>query len=98
MMDLLQEVIEVPKLLLVKILLLLQSTKGSASEIFTPGYASTFEVQSNLCTTTTLGTPNLWPLLTGGRCSEVALCNKNRKWDTKIVVAVDKWSLFGGGR
>ncbi len=28
-------------------------------------------IQSNLCTTTTLGTPNLWPLLTGVRCSEV---------------------------
>ena len=55
-------------------------------------------LQSNLCATTTLGTPNLWPLLTGGRCSEVALCYKNQKWDPKIVVAVDKWSLFGGGR
>jgi len=30
-------------------------------------------IQSNLCTTTTLGTLNLWPLLTGGRCSEVYL-------------------------
>jgi len=27
--------------------------------------------------TVTLGTQNLWPLLTGGRCSEVALCYKN---------------------
>ena len=26
----------------------------------------------NLCTTTTLGTLNIWPLLTGGRCLEVA--------------------------
>ena len=33
-----------------------------------------------------------------GRCSEVALCYKNCKWDPKIVVTVDKWSLFGGGR
>jgi len=33
-------------------------------------------VQSNLCTTTTQGTQNLWPLLTGGRCSEVTLCYK----------------------
>jgi len=24
-----------------------------------------------LCTTTTLGTQKLWPLLTGGRCSEI---------------------------
>ena len=31
-------------------------------------------IQSNLCTTTTLGTPKLWPLLTGGLCSEVPLC------------------------
>ncbi len=34
---------------------------------------------------------NLWPLLTGGRCLKVTL-------DTKMVVAEDKWSLFGGGR
>jgi len=39
-----------------------------------------------------------WSLLTGGRCSEVALCYENWNWDPKIVVAVDKWSLFGGGR
>jgi hypothetical protein len=32
------------------------------------------EIQSNLSTTTTLGTPNLLPLLKGGRCSEVGLC------------------------
>ena len=33
------------------------------------------KVQTNLCTTTTLKTLNLWPLLTGGRfCSEVDLC------------------------
>jgi hypothetical protein len=35
------------------------------------------KIQSNLCITTTLGTKNLWPLLTGGRCSEVALCYEN---------------------
>ncbi len=29
-----------------------------------------YDIQSNLCTTTTLGTPKKWPLLTGGRCSE----------------------------
>jgi hypothetical protein len=37
-------------------------------------------------------------LLTGGRCSEVALCYKIRKWDPKTVVVIDKWSLLGGGR
>jgi hypothetical protein len=57
-----------------------------------------FLVQSNLCTTTTLGTPNLWPLLTGGRCSEVAFCYKDLNWDYKITVVVGRWSLFGGGR
>jgi hypothetical protein len=31
------------------------------------------DVQSNLCATTNLGTPSLWPLLTGGRCLEVGL-------------------------
>ena len=51
------------------------------------------KVQANLCTTTTLGTLNLWPLLTGGRCSEVALCYENWKWDSKMVVAVGRWSL-----
>ncbi len=40
-------------------------------------------VQSNLCTTTTLGTPNLWPL-----------CCKD---SIMMVVAVDRWSLFGSG-
>jgi len=37
---------------------------------------NTYYIQSNLCTATTLGTQNLWPLLTGGRCSEVTLCYK----------------------
>jgi hypothetical protein len=37
-------------------------------------------------------------LLTGGRCSEVPLSYKQGKWGHKIVVAVYKWSLFGGGR
>jgi len=48
-------------------------------------------IQSNLCTTTTLRTPNLWPLLTG---SEVVIIPKNR--DSKMVAVIDKWSLFGG--
>ncbi len=26
------------------------------------------------------------------------LCNKSSKWDLKIVVIVDRLSLFGGGR
>ncbi len=56
------------------------------------------QVQSNLCTTTNLGTQNLWQLLTGGSCSEVGLCYKNLNWDSKIVVAVGRWSLFRGGR
>ncbi len=29
--------------------------------------------QSNLCSTTAHGTPNLWPLLTSGRCSGVGV-------------------------
>ncbi len=37
----------------------------------------TTQIQLNLCITTTLGTQNLWLLLTGGRCSEVALCYEN---------------------
>jgi hypothetical protein len=57
-----------------------------------------FYVQSNFCTTTTLRTPNLWLLLTGGRCSEVGLCYKESNWDSKRIVAVSRWSLYGGGR
>ncbi len=51
-------------------------------------------VQPNLCATTTLETPNFWPLLTGGRCSEVDLCYKGF-WDFKMVVVA---GIFGGGR
>ncbi len=54
-------------------------------------------IQSNLCTTTVLGTPNLWPLLTGGCCSEVDLCYKYLNWDPKMVVTVGRWSLIGDG-
>ncbi len=32
---------------------------------------------SQTCVMTTHGTQNFWPLLTGGRCSEVALCYEN---------------------
>jgi hypothetical protein len=35
---------------------------------------------------------------TGGRCSEVASCYKDLNWDSKTVVAAERWSLFGGGR
>jgi len=41
------------------------------------GFNNILKLQSNLCVTTTLGSQNLWPLLTGGRCSEVALCYEN---------------------
>jgi hypothetical protein len=45
-----------------------------------------------------LGTLSLWPLLTDGCCSEVALRYKGSNWDSKIVVFVGRWSLFGGSR
>ena len=35
--------------------------------------------QSTLCTTVNLGTPQLWPLLAGGRSSEVSLRSKHGK-------------------
>jgi hypothetical protein len=38
-------------------------------------------------------TKKYWPLLTGGRCSEVPLISKCGKLNSKIVVVVDKWSL-----
>ncbi len=54
-------------------------------------------VLSNLCTTINLGTQKLWPLLTGGHCSEVGLYHKDLNWDFKMVVVAGRWSLFGGG-
>jgi hypothetical protein len=45
-------------------------------------------IQSNLSTTTTHGTPKLWSLLSGGRCSEVLLCSKSGKRDATIVVVI----------
>ncbi len=30
--------------------------------------------------------------------SEVGLCYEVSNWDFKMVVAVGRWSLFGGGR
>ncbi len=58
----------------------------------------TKNIQSNLCTTTTIRTPNLWPLLNGGRCLEVGLCYEDSHVDSKMKVAVGRWSLFEGGR
>ena len=49
-------------------------------------------IHSNLCTTTTLGTPNWRLLLTAGRCSDVILCYKRSKQDVKMVV------VLAGGR
>ncbi len=49
-------------------------------------------VQSNLCTMTTLGTKVKWPLLTGGRCSEVIYVIK------ALIGASKWWSLWTGGR
>jgi hypothetical protein len=46
-------------------------------------------------TTATFGILNLWPLLTGGRCSEVGLCYYDLNWDSKMAVAVGRWSLTG---
>ena len=51
-----------------------------------------FIQKSNLCRTTTLGTLNLWPLLTGGHCSEVALFYKIENGTPKW------WLLYAGGR
>jgi hypothetical protein len=50
------------------------------------------QIQSIPWKTTTLQTQNMWPLLTGGRCSEVSLCYKIEKRHPKLVVAEDKWS------
>jgi hypothetical protein len=37
--------------------------------------------------------PEMWPLLTCGRCSEVLLYSKCDKRDAEIVVVVERWSL-----
>ncbi len=60
---------------------------------------------TNLCTTTTLGT-QYWPLSTGGRCSEIIYVpNVTRKWGTLWTVGrykqldiMDSWSLWTVGR
>jgi len=51
------------------------------------------EVVQKYSQMTTLGTQNLRPLLTGGRCSNVDLYIK-----MEILVVVDTWSLFEGSR
>ncbi len=63
--------------------------------LFIFGLVSYFYLYINVYTVelvTTLGTPKIWPLLTGGRCSEEGLCYKTQfgtlKW----------WSLKAGGR
>jgi hypothetical protein len=56
------------------------------------------QLKSNLCTTTITGTQNLWPLLTRGRCYEVALCYEELNWNSKMTVVVSRLSLFGGRR
>jgi len=61
-------------------------------------FPCTIYIQSNLCTTTTLEIPNLLSLLTGCRCSEVTLGCKKSNLDFKLMISIDKWSLFGGGR
>ncbi len=57
----------------------------------------TLNIQSNLCTTTTLETANWRLLLTGGRCSMLFMLYKSN-WHSKIVVAIGRWSRFGVGR
>jgi len=49
------------------------------------------DVQSNLYTTTTLWTPIVWPLLTGGRFSE-------KLYVVKTKIGTSKWwSVLAGG-
>jgi hypothetical protein len=39
----------------------------------------------------------MWPLLTGGRCSEVGLCYKDSNLNSKMKGRC-RYGLFGGGR
>ncbi len=41
--------------------------------------------------------PNKWPLCTSGRCLEPFFTIR-LKWELKVVVVIDRWSLFGTGR
>ena len=50
-----------------------------------------------MCITTTIRTSKLWFLKKGGHFLG-HLHNKSLKWDLKIVVFIDKWSLFESGR
>ena len=50
-------------------------------------------VKSNLCTTTTLGTPKKWPLFRGGCYSEVPSIDFGFLGIRLVVV--DRWPLFG---
>jgi hypothetical protein len=61
-------------------------------------HSSNLEVHSNLCKTNTLGTTKKWQLLSGGRFFGDHLCNKSSNWDLKMVVVIDRWSLFVGDR
>ena len=47
-------------------------------------------IQSNLCATNALGTPEMWTLLTGGRYSEVT-------YHTKIEIGTPKLGSFLAG-
>jgi hypothetical protein len=37
--------------------------------------------------------PKFVAVVDSGRCSELGLCYKNLNWDSKMVVAVGRWSL-----
>ena len=53
-----------------------------------------FNIQSNLCTTATLGTPKKWPLLRGGRYSKGPPIKLVWIWDA----FGSGWLLLTGGR
>ena len=72
--------------------------RGVFKKIDTSGciFIMVLVVLSNLCTTTTIGTPKFWPLLIDGRCLEVSLKGQNgtSKWCLyRQLVAFRRWSF-----
>ncbi len=56
------------------------------------------QIQSNLCTTTTLGGPKIVAVVDRWSLFRGYLCIESSKWDHKMVVVRERWSLFGGSR
>ncbi len=57
-------------------------------------YSPFLSAYCNCMYTINLGIPNSWPLVNGGRWSQVSLCYTDLNWDSKMVVALGRWSFI----